>query len=58
MLGLSCGTWDLHCGMRELLLCICFFVVRGRLSSCDTQSPEHVGSVVVCGLSHCGEQVD
>ena len=21
--GLSCGTWDLHCGMRDLLVVAC-----------------------------------
>ena len=55
--GLSCSTQDLllrHTGSfiaaREL-----FVVVRGLLSTCGTQAPEHAGSVVVArGLSSCG----
>ena len=37
-LSLSCGMWDVHCVMRDLLMwCVD--------SGCGTQAPEHVGSV-------------
>ena len=50
-LGRSCGTWDLHCGMRDLSLWRAGFslvVERRLLSSCGMWAPECVGSVV-CG---------
>ena len=54
MLGLSCGTWDLCCGMQDLSLWHTGSRARG-LSSCGTQAPECAGSVVAaCGLSSCG----
>ena len=37
-LGLSCGTWDLHCILEDLSLqCTDSLVVMHRLSSCGTQ---------------------
>ena len=37
-LGLSCGTWDLHCVLEDLpLQCTDSLVVMHRLSSCGTQ---------------------
>ena len=53
-MGLSCGTWDLCCGMQYLSLwCMGFSLVAARgLSSCGVQAPERMGSVVVArGLS-------
>ena len=58
-LGLSCGARDLHWGMWDLSLWRVVFslvMVCGLLSSCGTQAPEHVGSVVYnMWLSRWGE---
>ena len=38
VLGLSCGTWDLHCGMWDLSWrCVGSLVVACRLQSAQAQ---------------------
>ena len=39
--GLSCGTWDLCCGMQDLFIVAhrLFVAVVRFLSSCDTRAP-------------------
>ena len=46
-MGLSRGMRDFHCGMLDLLLW------RAFLSTCGTQAPESVGSVVAAHELSC-----